>query len=115
MAAELAVQHALLSRGLLTAVVEGVSTINFPIPSALFVATVAVLLVVRRWFDLLVTLLVALADGSSAIIKVLVHRPRPAGYGIQVLQHLLGHLRHPALSNLPGALPGGLGLGGAPS
>lgn len=51
--AELAVQHALLARGPLTAIVEGVSTINFPLPSARLVATVAaLLLLVRRWLDL---------------------------------------------------------------
>lgn len=96
--AELAVQHALLARGPLTALVEGVSTINFPVPSALLVATVAaLLLVVRRWLDLLVTLLVAaLADGSSALIKGLVQRSRPSGYGIQVLQHILNSPSYPS-------------------
>lgn len=96
--AELAVQHALLARGPLTALMEGVSTINFPVPSALLVATVAtLLLVVRRWLDLLVTLLVvALADGSSALIKGLVQRPRPSGYGIRILQHILNSPSYPS-------------------
>ena len=96
--AELAVQHALLARGPLTAVVEGVSTINFPLPSALLLATVAaLLLVVRRWLDLLVTLLVAgLADGSSALIKGLVQRPRPSGDGIHILQHILNSPSYPS-------------------
>lgn len=96
--AELAVQQALLARGPLTAIVEGVSTVNFPLPSALALATiVALLLVVRRWLDLLVTLLVAaLADGSSGLIKGLVARPRPSGHGIHILQHLLNSPSYPS-------------------
>ena len=57
----------------------------------------ALLLVVRRWLDLLVTLLVvALADGSSALIKGLVSRPRPSGDGIRILQHILNSPSYPS-------------------
>ncbi len=96
--AELAVQRAILPHGLLTALVEGVSTINFPLPSALIVATcVALLLVVRRWLDVLITLLVvALADASSGLVKLLAQRPRPSGSGIVVLQHIKDSFSYPS-------------------
>ncbi len=85
---ELGVQHALLPRHLATAVLEWVSTINWPVPAGAALAViVGGLLLWRRWLDAVVVFCFAgLADASNFLTSLLVQRPRPDGYGIAVLQ-----------------------------
>jgi hypothetical protein len=75
----LALQHLLLPHHWLASLVDVVSTINWPVPSAIVMAGVVGLLVtLRRWLAAGVTLLTsALADASSYITNEIVRRPSP--------------------------------------
>jgi len=92
------VQHALLPHQPLTALVDSVSTINWPQPSAVaLVAVVLVLLVLRRWLDALFGVLTAvLGDLSSYLLNGIVQRPRPDGYGVYVLRHITNYFSFPS-------------------
>lgn len=91
-------QRLLLPHRLLTQALDAVSTINWPLPSAITLIAVTVLLVVmRRRVAAAVGLLVAaLADGSSFLTNQLVRRPRPSGHGIHVLQHITNYFSFPS-------------------
>lgn len=94
----LAEQHLLLPHWLLAQAIEGVSTINWPIPSAItLVAVTVVLLILRRRLAAVVALVTAgLADGASFLTSELVRRPRPSGHGLQVLQHITNYFSFPS-------------------
>jgi len=96
--ATLDLQHALLPHQALTALVDSVSTINWPQPSAVaLVAIVLVLLVSRRWLDALFGVLTAvLGDLSSYLLNEVVQRPRPNGYGVHVLRHITNYFSFPS-------------------
>ncbi len=96
--ASLAVQRALLPHHTLTAALDEVSTINWPIPSAIVLAAiVVVLLVLRRWLDVIVAVAVsALADGSSYLTNSIVRRPRPLGHGLHILRHITNYFSFPS-------------------
>jgi undecaprenyl-diphosphatase len=95
---ELLLQHLLLPHKLLTTTIDGVSTITWPIPSALIlVAMTVILLVLQRWLDALIVLFVAgFADGSSYLTNLIVRRPRPSGHGMTVLQHITNYYSFPS-------------------
>ncbi|GAC1445089.1 MAG: hypothetical protein NVSMB52_05360 [Chloroflexota bacterium] len=84
---ERAVQSALLGRGLLTQMLEGISTLNWPVPVAVTLAAVAIaLLALRRWLDApMVIAIAAVSAESNYILSKSLHRPRPHGHGIHVL------------------------------
>lgn len=87
---EVGVQRALLHRGLLTAAIEAISTVNWPVPTAITLAIiVAIFSVLRRWLDAIVP---PLAAGTSSLATFLlsrwVHRPRPLGHGVHPLQYI---------------------------
>lgn len=96
--ASLAVQHTLLPHHTLTAALDEVSTINWPIPSGIvLIAIVVVLLVLRRWLDVIVAVAVsALADGSSYLTNSIVRRPRPLGHGLYILRHITNYFSFPS-------------------
>jgi membrane-associated phospholipid phosphatase len=83
---------------LLTTVIDEFRAINFPIPATITVLVLAaVFALFRRWLDLVVAaVVVALADGGNWLVNLLIHRPRPAGYGIVVDQHLTGYYSFPS-------------------
>lgn len=92
------VQHLLLPHHLLTQSIDAVSTINWPIPSAIGLAVMAIILLALRWRMAAVGVLVvaALADGTSYLINDIVRRPRPHGYGVSVLQHITNYFSFPS-------------------
>ncbi len=91
-------QHLLLPHHLLTAAVEDVSAIAWPVPQGVALAGVTlVLLALRRWVAALLALLTAgLADGSSYLIAEFVRRPRPDGHGLRVLNHIAHYYSFPS-------------------
>jgi undecaprenyl-diphosphatase len=96
-------QRLLLPHKTLTLWLEQVSTVTWPIPALeTIIASVALLLLLRRWLDaLLVAALTALGSGSSFLTSLLIQRPRPTGHGIYVLWQIKdywsfpsGHVEH---------------------
>jgi undecaprenyl-diphosphatase len=73
-----------------TDVLNLASTVSWPTPAAIAVAGVsALLLILRRWLDVIVMLLtVGLADGVDYIFSKWVHRARPSGHGIYVASNI---------------------------
>lgn len=95
---ELDVQHGLLHAGPVTAVLEGISTLHWPIPTVItLVVIVAIFLLLRRWLDAILT---PLAAGAASLITDLVsrwvRRPRPSGHGIHVVQHITSTFSFPS-------------------
>lgn len=91
-------QHAVLPHHTLTAAVEEVSTVAWPVPQAATLAVVALaLLLLRRVAAAALSLLtVGLADGSSYLVAELVRRPRPGDHGLQVLSHIARYYSFPS-------------------
>jgi undecaprenyl-diphosphatase len=96
-------QHLVLSHHTLTVLLDEVSTLNFPYTSTITIAIIIGVfgLFVRRLDMLLALGTLAVADGSNFLLNLLVHRPRPGGYGIVVDQHITtdysfpsGHVEH---------------------
>ena len=96
-------QHWLRPHRWITGGLNDVSTINWPIPAAITVlAACALLLLLRRWLDAAVVLLVAvLTNGTDYPFSQWVHRARPSGHGIYVAKHITdsysfpsGHVLH---------------------
>ncbi len=95
-------QHLVRPHAILTAFFDGISTINWPIPAAIALAFVVVVcLLLRRWLDALLVFFMEIADGTNWLINQFVHRPRPAGDGVYVMQHIgniysfpSGHVEH---------------------
>jgi len=94
---ELDVQKLLLHSPL-TAPIEAVSTVNWPIPTAITLAVVVVLfLVLRRWLDAIVVPLAAVvSSGATFEISRWVHRARPSGHGIHPLQFITHTYSYPS-------------------
>jgi membrane-associated phospholipid phosphatase len=94
----LALQHLLLPHHWLASLVDGVSTINWPVPSAIVVAGVVGLLVtLRRWLAAGTALLTsALADASSYITNEIVRRPRPSDHGLHILHVIKTYFSFPS-------------------
>jgi membrane-associated phospholipid phosphatase len=84
------VQRDLLHGGLLTQVIEAVSTLFWPVPTAITLGLIVVIfLALRRWLDAAVALIAALASSNQRLLlSKWVHRPRPYGHGIHLLQHI---------------------------
>lgn len=91
-------QHWLRPHHWITGALNGVSTINWPIPAAITVAAAcALLLVLRRWLDTAVVLLVVvLADGTDYAFSQWVHRARPSGHGIYMAKHITSSYSFPS-------------------
>lgn len=91
-------QHLILPHAALTQALDAVSTINWPIPSAvaLVVVTIVLLLLRRRLAAAVALVLVGLADGSSYITNEIVRRPRPMGHGLYILQHIKNYYSFPS-------------------
>ena len=83
---ELDLQHWLRPHHTVVNVLDAVSTIDWPIPSAITAAAVTVLLLLlRRWLEAIVIVVAdALANGANFAIDQFVHRPRPSGHGIYI-------------------------------
>lgn len=96
--AAVAEQHAILPHHLLTGALDAVSTINWPLPSAITLAVVVVLLILigRRLAAAIALLGAGLADGSSYLTNEIVRRPRPTGHGLHVLQHIANYYSFPS-------------------
>ena len=94
----LAEQHLILPHAALTWTIDAVSTINWPIPSAvaLIVVTIVLLLLRRRLAAAVALLVAGLADGSSYLTNEIVRRPRPSGHGLHVLQHIKNYYSFPS-------------------
>jgi membrane-associated phospholipid phosphatase len=94
----LALQHVLLPHHGLDSLLDGVSAINWPVPSAIVVAGVVGLLVtLRRWLAAGTTLLTsALADASSYITNEIVRRPRPSDHGLHILHVIKTYYSFPS-------------------
>jgi membrane-associated phospholipid phosphatase len=91
-------QHLVRPHHLLTTIIEEFRTIGFPVPAAItMIVLVTAFAAARRWLDLgVIAGVVALADGSNWRINIFVHRPRPAGHGIVVDQHIVGYYSFPS-------------------
>lgn len=95
---EVDVQKALLHRGPLTQALEALSTLNWPIPTAVTLAVIfLIFLVLRRWLD---AILVPVAAGVSSLVTLelsrWVHRPRPLGHGVHPLQYITSTYSFPS-------------------
>jgi membrane-associated phospholipid phosphatase len=82
----------------LASLVDAVSAINWPVPSAIVVAGVIGLLVaLRRWLAAAVALLTSgLADASSYITNEIVRRPRPADHNLHILHAIKTYYSFPS-------------------
>ena len=94
----LALQHLLLPHHWLASLVDAVSAINWPVPSAIVVVGVVGLLVtLRRWLAAAVALLTSgLADASSYITNEIVRRPRPSDHGLHILHVIKTYYSFPS-------------------
>jgi undecaprenyl-diphosphatase len=95
---EVDVQNALLHRGIVTGAIEVVSTLNWPIPTIITLAVIALLfLLLRRWLDVIVVLLAAGASSLATLgVSDWVRRPRPLGHGVHPLQHITSSYSFPS-------------------
>lgn len=96
-------QRLVLPQHSLTSALEAVSTFTFPQPEMYLIATIIAVfgLALRRLDMLLALAVLAAADGSNFLLNALLHRPRPFGYGVAVVQHITtdfsfpsGHVEH---------------------
>lgn len=95
---EVGTQHALLHRGPVSAGLEAISTLNWPIPSGITLALiVGIFLLLRRWLDAIVVPIAAGAESvSTYVLSTWDHRPRPWGHGVQPLQHITSTYSFPS-------------------
>ena len=91
-------QHLLLPHRALASAVEDVSTVAWPVPQAVVLAGVTlVLLALRRWLAALLALVTAgVADGSNYLLAEVIRRPRPSGDGVRVLNHIANYYSFPS-------------------
>lgn len=96
-------QHLIRPNQFLTSPLGFISTITWPMYVAIqMAALVVVLALCRRWLDIAIVLLTAVAaDGSNFVISQVVQRPRPTGAGLYVQDHITaffsfpsGHVEH---------------------
>src|SRR5579862_5216138 len=95
---EVDVQHALPHTGFLLQGLEAISTLTWPVPSALTMAAIVLLfLLLRRWLDAIVP---PVAAGVSSLATLglsrWVHRPRPLGHGVHPIQHITSTYSFPS-------------------
>jgi undecaprenyl-diphosphatase len=95
---ELDIQHFLLPHKVVTQVLDGVSAINWPIPSAVaLVVSAGVLLMLRhRLAAIIILATTSLADGASFVTNEIVRRPRPTDHGLYILQHIGNYYSFPS-------------------
>ena len=95
---EVDVQKALLGRGALTQGLEAISTLNWPIPTAITLAVIVlVFLLLRRWLDAIVPPVAAIVSSVVTFgLSKWVHRPRPLGHGVHPLQHITSTYSFPS-------------------
>ena len=94
----LALQHLLLSHQTLTLLINQTSELTWPLAATLTtIAIVGLFLLVRRWLDaLLVAVIPALGSATSYLTTLIVHRPRPLGYGIHIQMFVTGYWSFPS-------------------
>jgi membrane-associated phospholipid phosphatase len=87
---EVDVQKALLGRGVVTTGLEGISTLNWPVPTAITMAViVGIFLLLRRWLDAIVPPIAAAVSSVATFeLSKWVHRPRPLHHGVHPLQYI---------------------------
>lgn len=87
---EVDVQKALLGRGIITAGLEGISTLNWPVPTAITMAIiVGIFLLLRRWLDAIVSpIAAAVSSVATFVLSKWVHRPRPLHHGVHPVQYI---------------------------
>jgi len=93
----LGVQHAILHTPV-AGPVELVSTIGWPIPAAITIGLiVVVLLALRRWLDAIILIPTSVVTSLSNLYTAdFVRRPRPQGHGIWIEQHVKNYFSFPS-------------------
>lgn len=91
-------QRLILPHPWLTRLLELDSTLNWPRPAGIIVATtVAVFAALERWLDAVLALAtVAAADASNFLINQIIQRPRPLGDGVYVDRYISGIYSFPS-------------------
>lgn len=91
-------QHVILPHAWLTRLLEIDSTLNWPQPAAIIVATtVALFVVLARWLDALLALAtVGAADATNFTVNQIIQRPRPLGFGVFVDRYISGVYSFPS-------------------
>src|SRR5947209_16154086 len=94
---ELDVQHAFLHSPA-AGPLEAISTLNWPVPTAITLAVIVVIfLLLRRWLDAVVVPLAAIVSSAATFeLSKWVHRPRPSGHGIHPLQAITSTYSFPS-------------------
>lgn len=92
------VQGALLPHHLLSTPIEAISTLNFPVPTIITLAVIVLIfLLLRRWLDaILVPVAAGVSSGATYEISRWVHRPRPSGHGIHIVQVIRSTYSYPS-------------------
>lgn len=95
---EVDVQKALLHRGVLTQGLEAISTLNWPVPTAITMALIVLIfLLLRRWLDAIVPPIAAAVSSVVTFgLSKWVHRPRPLGHGVHPLQYITSTYSFPS-------------------
>lgn len=91
-------QHLILPHPWLTRLLEIDSTINWPQPAGILVATtIALFVALSRWLDAALALAtVAAADATNFLINQIIQRPRPLGHGVYVDRYISGIYSFPS-------------------
>lgn len=97
-ASERWVQQEVLPHKSTSAFLEFLSTMNWPLPSAIAMGVLLIALFSMGWRLAAIIALFAtgLADGSNYLTSQLIRRPRPEGYGIHVMQQVKGFFSFPS-------------------
>jgi undecaprenyl-diphosphatase len=95
---ELGVQKALLPHALLRDPIEAISVLDFAVPVIVTLGVIAAgFLLLRRWVAaILVPIAAGIEASGNTAIKDWVRRPRPAGHGIHVIQHITTSFSFPS-------------------
>jgi membrane-associated phospholipid phosphatase len=93
----LGVQHAFLHTPF-AGPLELVSTIGWPIPAAITIGCIVILLfVLRHWLAALILIPTSIASSLSNLYTAdFVHRPRPRGHGIWIAEHVKNYFSFPS-------------------
>ncbi|GAC1473461.1 MAG: hypothetical protein PVSMB7_27460 [Chloroflexota bacterium] len=92
------VQAALFPQHWLVGPLEAVSTLNWPIPTAITLGIIVLLfLLLRRWLDaIIIPLAAGVASMATLFLSRWVARPRPSGHGIHILQKITSTYSYPS-------------------
>ncbi|HLJ67664.1 MAG TPA: phosphatase PAP2 family protein [Chloroflexota bacterium] len=95
---ERAVQQSVLPHQWLAAPLEAVSTLHWPVPTAITLIVISALfLYLRRWLDTILTPLIAGASSLTRLeLSKWVHRPRPSDHGIHIVQIITSSFSFPS-------------------